>query len=186
MSSWLLHVHCCVVHVQDMHMGQQQFKSDSYLRGCCLVTVVLCAFMTCVWVNSSAKLAHVFLAVACSLLFCAFPGYAYGSTAANAQETLIFSAILVLVVRTAVWAFMHVLQKRFEYVALQRQLMLGKNATANGLTPAPTPHLELAPLMKGAWIVSLSCGCGLVRAMCSHHALKQSCFMTSASALEAL
>lgn len=136
-------------------MGQQQFKSDSYLRGCCLVTVVLCAFMTCVWVNSSAKLAHVFLAVACSLLFCAFPGYAYGSTAANAQETLIFSAILVLVVRTAVWAFMHVLQKRFEYVALQRQLMLGKNATANGLTPAPTPHLELAPLMKGAWIVSL-------------------------------
>ncbi len=59
----------------------------------------------------------------------------------------------MIVVRTAVWAFMHVLQKRFEYVALQRQLMLGKNATANGLTPAPTPHIELAPLMRGAWIV---------------------------------
>ncbi len=60
-----------------------------------------------------------------------------------------------MVVRTAVWAFMHVLQKRFEYVALQRQLMMGKNATANGLTPAPTPHIELTPLMRGAWIVSL-------------------------------
>ena len=59
-----------------------------------------------------------------------------------------------MVARTAVWAFMHVLQKRFAYVALQRQLMLGKNATANGLTPAPTPHIELAPLMRGAWIVS--------------------------------
>jgi len=82
-------------------------------------------------------------------------GYAYGNTAANAKETLIFSAILVMVVRTAVWAFMHVLQKRFEYVALQRQLMIGKNATANGLTPAPTPHIELTPLMRGAWIVSL-------------------------------
>jgi len=82
-------------------------------------------------------------------------GYAYGNTAANAKETLIFSAILVMVVRTAVWAFMHVLQKRFEYVALQRQLMMGKNATANGLTPAPTPHIELTPLMRGAWIVSL-------------------------------
>ncbi len=82
-------------------------------------------------------------------------GYAYGNTAANAKETLIFSAILVMVVRTAVWAFMHVLQKRFEYVALQRQLMMGKNSTANGLTPAPTPHIELTPLMRGAWIVSL-------------------------------
>ena len=61
-----------------------------------------------------------------------------------------------MVVRTAVWAFMHVLQKRFEYVALQRQLMMGKNATANGLTPAPTPHVELTPLMRGAWIVSLA------------------------------
>ncbi|DBA89209.1 hypothetical protein WJX77_000076 [Trebouxia sp. C0004] len=79
-------------------------------------------------------------------------GYAYGNTAANAKETLIFSAILVVVVRTAVWAFMHVLQKRFEYVALQRQLMMGKNATPNGLTPAPTPHIELTPLMRGAWI----------------------------------
>ena len=59
-----------------------------------------------------------------------------------------------MAVRTAVWAFMHVLQKRFKYVALQRQLMLGKSAAANGLSPAPTPHIELGPLMRGAWIVS--------------------------------
>ena len=59
-----------------------------------------------------------------------------------------------MAVRTAVWAFMHLLQKRFKYVALQRQLMLGKNAAASGLSPAPTPHIELAPLMRGAWIVS--------------------------------
>ena len=59
-----------------------------------------------------------------------------------------------MAVQTAVWALMHLLQKRFEYVALQRQLMQGKNATASGLAPAPTPHVELAPLMRGAWIVS--------------------------------
>ena len=62
-----------------------------------------------------------------------------------------------MAVQTAVWAFMHLLQKRFEYVALQRKLMLGKNAAANGLAPAPTPHVELAPLMRGAWIVSYLC-----------------------------
>ena len=83
-------------------------------------------------------------------------GYATAGyeTAANAKESLVFSAALVMAVQTAVWAFMHLLQKRFEYVALQRQLMLGKNAAANGLVPAPTPHIELAPLMRGAWIVS--------------------------------
>ena len=75
-------------------------------------------------------------------------------TASNAKESLIFSAALVIAVRTAVWAFMHVLQKRFKYVALQRELMLGKNAAAHGLSPAPTSHIELAPLMRGAWIVS--------------------------------
>ena len=81
-------------------------------------------------------------------------GYATGyMTASNAKESLIFSAALVMAVRTAVWAFMHVLQKRFKYVAQQRQLMLGKNAAANGLAPAPTTHVELAPLMRGAWIV---------------------------------
>ena len=82
-------------------------------------------------------------------------GYATGyMTASNAKESLIFSAALLMAVRTAVWTFMHVLQKRFKYVALQRQLMLGKNAAANGLSPAPAPHIELAPLMRGAWIVS--------------------------------
>ncbi|KAL3160650.1 hypothetical protein ABBQ32_010571 [Trebouxia sp. C0010 RCD-2024] len=81
-------------------------------------------------------------------------GYASSGyeTASNAKETLIFSAALVMAVRTAVWAFMHLLQKRFKYVAQQRQLMLGKTSTANGLTPAPTLHIELAPLMRGAWI----------------------------------
>lgn len=59
-----------------------------------------------------------------------------------------------MAVRTAVWAFMHLLQKRFKYVAQQRELMQGKNATANGLTAAPILHIELAPLMRGAWIVS--------------------------------
>ena len=84
-------------------------------------------------------------------------GYASGyETASNAKESLIFSAALVMAVRTAVWAFMHLLQKRFKYVAQQRELMLGKTAAANGLTPAATLHVELAPLMRGAWIVSNS------------------------------
>lgn len=89
-------------------------------------------------------------------MWCLAAGYATAGydTAANAKESLIFSAALVMAVRTAVWAFMHVLQKRFKYVALQRQLMLGKNAAANGLSAAPTPHIELGPLMRGAWIVS--------------------------------
>ena len=111
--------------------------------------------MTCWALTELLQIASFLLHTKCSHTGCVLAGYAYGNTAANAKETLIFSAILVMVVRTAVWAFMHVLQKRFEYVALQRQLMLGKNATANGLTPAPTPHIELTPLMRGAWIVRL-------------------------------
>ena len=82
-------------------------------------------------------------------------GYQGQPTAANAKESLILSAVLVLVTRTAVWAFMHGLQKRFEYFKQQRQQLLGSHkGSATGVIAPQTPHVELAPLMRGAWIVS--------------------------------
>ena len=95
-------------------------------------------------------------------------------SAANAQESLLLSAILVIVTRALVWTFMHILHRRFEKAKHEQQKnarqlrSIDSTASLAGMAEKPVAgrHAELQPLMRGAWIVGAPaltarghCGC---------------------------
>ena len=97
-------------------------------------------------------------------------------SAANAQESLLLSAILVIVTRALVWTFMHILHRRFEKAKHEQQKnarqlrSIDSTASLAGMAEKPLAgrHAELQPLMRGAWIVGPpamtargQCGCVL-------------------------
>ena len=95
-------------------------------------------------------------------------------SAANAQESLLLSAILVILTRALVWTFMHILHRRFEKAKHEQQKnarqlrSIDSTASLAGMAEKPLAgrHAELQPLMRGAWIVGPpamiargQCGC---------------------------